>query len=58
MRNGASDVMTAGSTLSRWSSKVGPPYQDMRAERRTTLSPVSAATGMVVTSREAEAPRP
>ena len=43
-RAGASTRSSA--TLSRWDSSGSPPYQGMRPERSTTLSPCSALIGM------------
>ena len=37
-------------TFSRWCSSDGPSYQGMLSERLTTLSPLSAETGMIVRS--------
>ena len=47
-RNGEA-VPAAISTDSRWSSRLGPRYQDSRSEQRATLSPWRAESGIART---------
>ena len=49
-RKAASRAAPATSTVSRWSSREGPSYHGMALPDAMTLSPLSAATGIAVTS--------